>query len=165
MWIHKRPQNDESNPKKEKWNWKIRLPDFRLNYKATVIKQISKILVMVQCTGTVHTGSSFCSIVLPSWGILLPFKGTSSSVSKLWVGTCSSAQASYLTAGASAEGARAGFPSQSTPPSTQAGRQAQSCSTPWILSSYRQWGRKEAWVMAAPSQVQLTSFSGSLRAG
>lgn len=54
MWIHKRPQNDESNPKKEKWNWKIRLPDFRLNYKATVIKQISKILVMVQCTGTVH---------------------------------------------------------------------------------------------------------------
>lgn len=73
MWIHKRPQNDKSNPKKEKWSWKIRLPDFRLNYKATVIKQISKILVMVQCTGTVHTGSSFCSIVLPSWGILLPF--------------------------------------------------------------------------------------------
>ena len=32
--------NSQSNLEKEEWNWRNNLPDFRLNYKATVIKTV-----------------------------------------------------------------------------------------------------------------------------
>ena len=33
-------ENSQSHPEKEKWNWRNRLSDFRLYYKATVIKTV-----------------------------------------------------------------------------------------------------------------------------
>ena len=32
--------NSQSSLKKEEWSWRNQLPDFRLNYKATVIKEV-----------------------------------------------------------------------------------------------------------------------------
>ena len=41
VWRHKRPLNSQSNlEKKKKQSWGIRLPDFRLYYKVTVIKTV-----------------------------------------------------------------------------------------------------------------------------
>ena len=40
VWKYKKNSNSQSNLEKEKWKWGINLPDFRLYYKATVIKTV-----------------------------------------------------------------------------------------------------------------------------
>ena len=37
---HKRPQNSQSTLEEEEWSWRSQPPDFRLYYKATVIKTV-----------------------------------------------------------------------------------------------------------------------------
>ena len=40
VWKHKRPQNSQSTLEEEEWSWRSQPPDFRLYYKATVIKTV-----------------------------------------------------------------------------------------------------------------------------
>ena len=40
VWKYKETSNSQSYLEKEEWNWRINLPDFRLYYKATVIKTV-----------------------------------------------------------------------------------------------------------------------------
>ena len=40
VWKYKKPLNSQSNLEKEEWSWRNNLPDFRLYYKATVIKTV-----------------------------------------------------------------------------------------------------------------------------
>ena len=49
VWKHKRPQNSQSTLEEEEWSWRSQPPDFRLYYKATVIKTVSVSSVGQSC--------------------------------------------------------------------------------------------------------------------
>ena len=40
VWKRKRPRDNQSTLEKEEWSWRSQPPDFRLYYKATVIKTV-----------------------------------------------------------------------------------------------------------------------------
>ena len=40
VWNYQKTMNSQSNLEEEEWNWRINLPDFRLYYKAAVIKTV-----------------------------------------------------------------------------------------------------------------------------